>query len=474
MGNRQSSQSQPKKQPTMLFSSQALRNDSLTKIEPLRVIHNILDFHEQRSIKVELLTAAKFVGTIDGDGFTSMACLIEDGTVLTTLHSIFDFEKESYIDLRDLTVSFVHNSRLFTYPVREIKHDGLTAARANMNQFDYACLSVGGDPVKDLGGGLILDPRDHWGNGSNDEPPQTQAISGPLLGSNEEGKIVANQWASFSRNAAAQSPYYFFSQEGDHHGNPGFSGQAILYPNTNILYAIHVGLEHASRKRTGIKISEYRLACKTSCDLPTSATFQHKSEIVDIITNFQRERLRHKGQDISDLEKFLDELSKVVASEGKKIFTITEISKELQLRIVDTHQGQHLKGSSYRLGKGYFYDFLGTSDKSLVINALANCVNKLVSEYYQRNMKTSDSKKNANIRRTAKFVVDLGVPVGVDVAARSHAKCVLIEGFGGRYVHIYPIVPDNLQGTEPIIIDARATIAEAKQRREDYKMHGNT
>jgi hypothetical protein len=390
-----------------------------------------------------------------------MACLLDDGTVLTTLHSIFDFETRQYIDLSDTTITFLFNNRLFTYSIKEPIHDGLTALAYNYHQFEYARLRLNGNPNRDLEGGLQLDTANHWSSTNSMEPSQTRAISGPLV-SRVENKLIVRQFTSLSANAAAQSGHYMFAQEGDHPTLPGFSGQAILYPDNAVLYAMHSYLESNTGKRIGIKISEYLLTQKLIQEGPGNrATPVDQQRINDIILHIQRERLRRNGADIKDVTTFLN-----LVSSGE--IPLEEIPQSLTMRVVDSHQEQHLPGPGYRKRKAYFHELFGKTGDSDVINALANCVNKLVSEYYQHHMKTPNALENINIRRSSKVVIELDVNIGIDVKAGNQpTNLVLIDGFGGSNYHIYPVTPLSLaRGVKPIFINARQIIAEAAERRE--------
>ena len=433
---------------------------------PIPVIPELLDVDKQVFLPSDSFPAARFVGTLDNEVCTSMACLLSDGTILTTLHSIYDFETCRYLNASQLSISFVHNHHLYTYAVEPfIVHDGLRAIYTKTSPFDYARLRVVGNPCADLGGGLTLDVTNHWGHADSQEPPKTQALSGPIISSDGEGRWVARQITSFADNAAAQSSHYFFSQEGYHHGGLGFSGQAIVYPGTTVLYAMHVGLNSLTGARMGIKISEYLSAHQRALSSQPQ-TLLFPPQVVDIITSTAREKFRRNGLDIIEVEQFLNCLAKA-ASKQKTLLGIPEVFAKLQ--VVDTHQKQHLE-QGYVAGKGYFHAWLATSERNPAINALANCVNKIVSDYYQRYLKTSNVVNNISIKKTTKFIVDLGVEIGIDVPAGNKKACyVLLEGFGGKNYHIYPVVPEYLRGAIPVIINARTAIEEAKACAQVHK-----
>lgn len=437
------------------------------------LVQNYIIDNRGNRVRHDQLTASRFIGMLDNEESSSMACLLNDGTVLTTLHGIYDFEKKRYADTRDITVTFIYKNQLWIYSIDEVIHDGRTAILSGMNTFDYARLKLKGTPVEDLEGGLTLDSNDHFAGmaGSND-PNTTQSISGPLLQIDNQGKLFSTQITSFSENAAARSQYYFFPQEGNHTGNPGFSGQAILYPNTTILYAIHIGLDKASGKRIGIKISEYLSTVRSLATLsPSSTHFPStivSTHIQDIVLQIRREKLRRCGADITDVITFLNQLSDSIAK--KKLLAPNCIPVSFQnLVVVDTHQKQHLKGQGGRPEKGYFYEYIATSDTNPTLNALANCINKLVSEHYSRHLKTTDAETNKIIRTTKKFIVDLEFNIGIDIkAGNKETSCILLEGFGGKNYHIYPVVAERLRGSIPVLINARNIIQEAQQNRLKY------
>lgn len=427
------------------------------------VTHVIVDPSTNKSYDPLSIKSARFIGTLEDGKTTSMACLLQDGSVLTSLHSIFDFETNKYFSRRDMTVTFVHQDKLYTYRLGAIIHDGTIAMFNGVYPFDYARFNLIGTPTADLGGGLQLDPNQHFGTADNREPPITHAISGPILSHDEQGNLVATQIISASRNTAALSQYYFFNQEGDHIGGNGFSNQAIVYPNSCVLYALHIGLDAMLQKRFGMKISEYLSAYQRAHALrnrtPVPLSLQAQTHKTDLILHIQREKLRNSGADRKSIELFLKQLK--YASEHNGTW-IGDIPEKLKMRVVDSHQSQHLY-YSHRNDKGYFDLYFGT-DESPILNALANCVNKIVSDYYQRHLKTDNPVENTRIRRETRFVVDLDIEIGIDVpAGRIRTTQVFIDGFGGPNYHIYPVVPEYLIGARPICINANQELAEAQE-----------
>jgi hypothetical protein len=218
------------------------------------------------------------------------------------------------------------------------------------------------------------------------------------------------------------------------------------------------------QKRFGMKISEYLLAYQRAHALrngtPVPLSLQAQTHKTDLILHIQREKLRKSGADRKDIELFLKQLEYASKHNGT---WIGDIPAKLKVRVVDSHQSQHLY-CSHRNDKGYFDQYFGT-DQSPILNALANCVNKIVSDYYQRHLKTDNPVKNTKTRRETRFVVDLGIEIGVDVpAGRIRTTQVFIDGFGGPNYHIYPVVPGYLIGTRPICINANQQLAEAQER----------
>jgi hypothetical protein len=56
------------------------------------VTHVIVDPSTNKSYDPLSIKSARFIGVLEDGKTTSMACLLQDGSILTSLHSIFDFE----------------------------------------------------------------------------------------------------------------------------------------------------------------------------------------------------------------------------------------------------------------------------------------------------------------------------------------------------------------------------------------------
>ena len=526
-----------------LFSKSATTS---THTNTIGVKSIILDPVARKTYNPASVQAARFIGTLENDHTSSMACLLQDGSILTTLHSIFDLETNRYLNIADTTVTFAYQNKLYTYALGEKVHDGRIAMLSGAYAFDYARFRLIGDPVADLGGGLQLDSAQHFGSAFNCDPPTTQAISGPILSHDENGDLVATQIISKSKNTAASSPWYFFNQEGDHIGEEGMSSQAILYPGTSTLYAIHIGLDCMQQKRFGMKISEYVSAYQrgsTNSNIPRTISARAQTHKTDLILHIQREKLRRQGADRRDIETFLEHLKYASEHQGSwptpEVYSLALISslkgnvylakpdviyicakdssyivrssnnpmilhqgvlhhinldklsarlshpslkdavlkftsqrghtlhgnipESLKTQVLDSHQPQH-QFISTRKDKGYFYKYFG-SEQNPIMHALANCSIKLASEYYQRHLKTHDPVENYNIRHNTRFVIELEIKVGIDLnAVGQETSQVYVHGFDGELCHIYPVVPECLEGVRPICINARAILNEAKER----------
>lgn len=139
------------------------------------------------------------------------------------------------------------------------------------------------------------------------------------------------------------------------------------------------------------------------------------------------------------------------------------IPESLKTQVLDSHQPQHQYNSARR-DKGYFYSYFG-SEQNPVMQALANCLIKLASEYYQRHLKTDDPVENYTIRHNTRFVIALEIEMGIDLDAGGVAtNQVYVHGFDGELCHIYPVVPEYLEGVRPICINARTMLNEARER----------
>lgn len=220
-----------------------------------------------------------FIGTMQSPAIEAMGCLLEDGTFLTCLHAIFDFQKlleqrqlaaNCYYDLTKMQVYFVKDNMIFPYTINHIIHDGLTRYFQNAPHamsFDYALLRLNGNPLADLEGGLQLDTKLHGQSAFSTDPSETLAISGPIF-TRDGNNIYSRREISISKNSAAAGSYYMFAQSGTHSTAPGLSGLAIFpiagYPvPNNTLYSIHSKrYRYFSAGQEGIKISEYRLSVR--------------------------------------------------------------------------------------------------------------------------------------------------------------------------------------------------------------------
>jgi len=207
---------------------------------------------------------AVFVATIRAAEAESMGCLLEDGTLLTTFHSIYDIESNTgYFDLKKMRAYFVKGNELYSYGIKSIIHDGsavLKRFEISAITFDYARLELDEDPRKDLGGGLKLDTPDYIAMPYVSDPQETLAMSGPIFRQGADGRWHSSRHDSIAENESAKSGYYTFSQMAAHSARPGMSGQAIFPKITTgrrPLYAVHLGYDSHAGVRTGFKVSEY-------------------------------------------------------------------------------------------------------------------------------------------------------------------------------------------------------------------------
>ncbi len=421
---------------------------------------------EPESLPSNMLSNRVWVGTLSTPNSVGAACFLEDGTLLTALHVINDIErafqygfnpKTTYEDLSKANVIFVKGLAVYSYAIAGVIHDGtdLLASTSGLPiGFDYARLRVIGNPLADLGQGLSLDPINHFSHCMSTDPLSTLAISGPQLVRNTRGQLTAKRYVSVADNEAGLSSFYHYPQVGRHHTVPGFSGQAILplapYKTPHhILYAIHSEQDRMSDFKKGIKISEYL----SNLSIPSSAFLPISHQEPDIrrhaLSTTTYEGLRRGGKDKEEITEFLANLSAFVKA-----------NKELPAKLVpeglqppsevfysDTHQYQHFEQSRKKEGS-YFYNCIAKNNRSLVLNALLNAVNKIVSEYYQTH--------RAAIKPVAtNFVVDLGFNIGFDLKANKHTTCVQLQGFSGAAYHIFPIDISNGTPKNTVVINAR-------------------
>ncbi len=237
----------------------------------------------------------KYVGAIEIPGIAmGTVCLLENGTILTCLHNILDYNKLSkgkaeLIDFSkyDVSVYFVKDGDIYKYKIKETLDSGLdTLKNQGMHAmcFDYALLGANGDPVRDLGGGFKPDQTDYFSSLLASDPASTVAISGPFVTKTDKG-IQFHRFISLANNKAAESKLYHITQSGNHPSAPGFSGMAIV-PATernNTLYAIHSYRDNQGQQN-GTKISEIRSAMRTS--VAADADYQLNREVYDILTSW--------------------------------------------------------------------------------------------------------------------------------------------------------------------------------------------
>ncbi|MBT6538362.1 MAG: hypothetical protein HOL58_02620 [Francisellaceae bacterium] len=218
----------------------------------------------------EVESRAPYIGLITGIGIKAMGCLLEDGTLLTTLHTICDIKQKKYLNFGDMKVFFVKGKDVFCYSIDSIYHDGMCALNKYGDgaiTFDYARVKLSGNPVKDLGGSFSIKNSNLFEGLLSSEPLMTIAISSPIFHMDNNGRLASKRIVSVSQNESFNSTCYMFRQSGWHRTIPGFSGQPIFTygaPNEYnspcpSIYAIHVGRENISDERFGFKISEYLL-----------------------------------------------------------------------------------------------------------------------------------------------------------------------------------------------------------------------
>ena len=118
-----------------LFSKSATTSTHTNTIEVKQII---LDPVARKTYHPASIQAARFIGTLENDHTCSMACLLQDGSILTTLHSIFDLETNRYLNIEDTTVTFAYQNKLYTYALSEKVHDGRMAMQNGVYPFDYA------------------------------------------------------------------------------------------------------------------------------------------------------------------------------------------------------------------------------------------------------------------------------------------------------------------------------------------------
>jgi hypothetical protein len=243
-----------------------------------------------QNIKHMIKSNVAFVGTIFlPDGLQGMGCLLNNGTILTCLHVILDYQyllESQQLRILDFKVSnfiivFVKNGIRYQYQIQNIDHSGwkhfVNKSLVSISHYDYAVLTVIGNPLEDLGPhvGFQLDPVQHFSAAGGREPNYTMAISGPYI-STQDGRRICTRYCSIAQNNSAQFGAYHLNQDGYHPGFPGLSGQAILplggsyrVPNT-ILYSIHSCLDNTTNSRIGVKISEY-IQAKQQPPIPSFA-----------------------------------------------------------------------------------------------------------------------------------------------------------------------------------------------------------
>ena len=251
---------------------------------------------------------APFVGTIVlANGCVGTACLLKDGTILTCLHVILDYEfllkterlKELDFSQCSGIVFFVKKQKIYTYSIESINHSSFgyftTKSLVPISGYDYAVLNISGNPTKELDGFFEFDPIQHRSTANGDEPLRTLAISGPQL-SKQGGVFTSDRYCSVSANVSAQGEHYHLNQEAEHFAVQGLSGQAVLPIETggiygvgnSILYAIHSALDYASGTRVGIKISEY-LYYRSQEPIPSYSGYASPADI--FFSEFNRFRM---------------------------------------------------------------------------------------------------------------------------------------------------------------------------------------
>lgn len=261
-----SRQSQPQIQQSPYFKGTLGQGESIS-------VHNlerIPTIKFENSVQPMIERNKKFVGTLDIPGIArGTVCLLNNGQVMTCLHVVLDYNelRSGRLNTHDLnrlgaTVTFVDAGKIYEYPVTGVDHSGIDKLRSSGTRalsFDFASLTIKGNPTSDLKGGLNPDIAHSMGNMMMTDPLETIAISGPMLFQTNRG-VTCERTVSISENQSAQGSYYSYAQTGSHFGCKSLSGQAVLPLTKSLnssLYALHSYHDVINENRTGVKISEY-------------------------------------------------------------------------------------------------------------------------------------------------------------------------------------------------------------------------
>lgn len=363
---------------------------------------------KKRTLNVQDNPNISWVGLVERDAVSCVGCLLADGSIFTALHAVFDFEINAWVDFSRIFVSFVQNQKIYTYRCARVLQHGIISYNGEVHPFDYFRIAVDGQPLKTLGGGFKLDPKNHYfGASGSKEPNVVRAISGPVLRTDGRS-LTITQFTSESKNTP---PASYEQQETIQLTAWAFSGQqAMLFPNSTILYAIYGGSNLPSARRFGVKVSEYRAAHKRAISSPPTqgrlcAVQQEREKQPQ--DRFREGCLAEVRQyicdeillDITTMEAFLNELRHVI--EIQPVYyewqcTLPVAFRDLKCMNIEEQMKYLLSGKdSVARGSCHFHRVIMKADKSLyVLHALTHCIYFIVHEFLHHHYDGNEDEKS--------------------------------------------------------------------------------
>ncbi|MES2204909.1 MAG: hypothetical protein V4496_06785 [Pseudomonadota bacterium] len=441
---------------------------------------------QKQGLSIDLIKQiSPYIGMIDNGFHSGMGCLLNDGTLLTALHIIYDLEKGEYRPLELITISFLKENKLYYYKVDDIIHDGTSALRAALpdtpSTYDYARLRLTGNPINDLGEGLLVDTKNYFGlTVSNPKPSMLLSVSAPKLERTPSGELVAKRYVSMSKNKSLATGFYTFPVIGKYFRNQGFSGQAI-FPfgdarfSRNTLYAVHEGYDKG--EAIGFECSEYDSQVRSSSRAPFGPGVKPYIPfdfIPEVLTK----------ENINDIEIFLT-LLRNCANTRSSIDPSAIPALLLIDSKCDTHQPQHMKKGIKRQGKTIICPHIAETADHQVMIALINTIDLLSRHYYRKSRdvmaKQFSEKTKTNIPDKTEvharhdfykkliaainIIVDLECCISDrDTRTNNEATAFYIDGFASSKFHIVPVDSRNpgLKTTHSYSVKADDIIKNAK------------
>lgn len=420
------------------------------------------------SLKKPLLEASRYIGTVYSTIGVGTGCLLDNGTILTALHTVCDIDtlfktgdvKNSMARQDNIWVDFIGlDGRLTSIKVRGIQNHGLSILNSSASlpsSFDFALLELEVNPKEIIGEGLSFDKKNYFGNASRIDPPVTYAISRGLEHLTADG--IANiQYIDASKNIMLETPYYQIVQLSNHQTEFSDSGMGILSYNTHSkkfeIYGLNLGIERNSGLQKGIKSQDILLHIA----FPKLENLTISTRPFDRYSMFLEPhgfRTKHNNLQAREAQKYLSELKAAFNKSNLSAVSIPKFLTDITITpTYSSHQMTHLGMDS---SKTRFFVF--TNDTDPHFRAIANIIQKALSQiikqgdqerFYPAIRRVDSAAQHTKPTKDMTFYVDLGFDVGNCRKCKTDTNWVYVEDAVGGTYHFYPSGIPNRGDTKP-------------------------